>query len=51
MTVAEVAEHLGVCRSTVYELCDRGELQHTRVSNSIRVLKTAVVDFLRQRSR
>jgi hypothetical protein len=26
MTVAEVAQRLGVCRSTVYQLCERGEL-------------------------
>jgi len=37
MTVAEVAKHLGVSRSTVYQLCERGELRHVRVSNAIRV--------------
>ena len=51
MTVAEVAKHLGVSRSTVYQLCDRGQLQHMRVSNSIRVPKAVVVAFLRHRSR
>jgi excisionase family DNA binding protein len=42
MTVAEVAKHLGVSRSTVYQLCERGELQHVRVSNAIRVPRVAL---------
>jgi excisionase family DNA binding protein len=45
MTVAEVAKHLGVSRSTVYQLCERGELTHVRVSNAIRVPRAAVVRF------
>jgi excisionase family DNA binding protein len=45
MTVAEVAKHLGVSRSTVYQLCERGELQHVRVSNAIRVPRAAVGTF------
>lgn len=28
MTVAEVAQALGLGRSTVYDLCNRGELRH-----------------------
>jgi len=46
MTVAEVAERLGVCRSTVYQLCERGELGHVRVSNAIRVPGPALADYL-----
>jgi excisionase family DNA binding protein len=49
MTVAEVAKHLGVSRSTVYQLCERGELRHVRVSNAIRVPKRAVVAYLHRR--
>ena len=48
MTVGEVAERLGVCRSTVYLLCERGELGHVRVSNAIRVPGVAVVAYLRR---
>jgi excisionase family DNA binding protein len=50
MTVAEVAKHLGVCRSTVYQLCERGELQHVRVSNAIRVPGSAMAAYLRGQS-
>ncbi len=49
MTVAEVAKRLGVSRSTVYQLCERGELQHVRVSNAIRVPVAAVADYGRPR--
>jgi len=36
LTVAQVADALGVCRATIYKLCERGELAHVRVSNAIR---------------
>jgi excisionase family DNA binding protein len=50
MTVAEVAQHLRVSRSTVYQLCERGELQHVRVSNAIRVSGSAIAAYLRDQS-
>jgi excisionase family DNA binding protein len=37
LRVAEVAEQLGVCAAIVYRLCERGELPHVRIVNSIRV--------------
>ena len=37
LTVREVAERLAVCTATVYALCERGDIQHLRVSNAIRV--------------
>lgn len=37
LSVAEVAEQLGVCNATVYRLCEEGELPPVRVTNSIRV--------------
>jgi len=43
ITGGEVAKYLGVSRSTVHQLCERGDLQHLRVSNAIRVPRTAVL--------
>jgi excisionase family DNA binding protein len=37
LSLRRVAELLGVSTATVYHLVDRGELQHVRVSNAIRV--------------
>jgi excisionase family DNA binding protein len=37
LLVGEVAEQLGVCAATVYRLCERGELPHVRIVNSIRI--------------
>jgi excisionase family DNA binding protein len=50
MTVRQVAERLGVCRSTVYQLCDQGELRHVRVSNSVRVPVQALTEYVGRRS-
>jgi excisionase family DNA binding protein len=38
MTVGEVAKALRVCTATVYAMIERGELEHVRVSNVIRVV-------------
>jgi excisionase family DNA binding protein len=46
MTVAEVAKHLGVSRSTVYQLCERGQLPHVRVSNAIRVPVSGIAKYV-----
>jgi excisionase family DNA binding protein len=37
LSVGQVAQVLGVCRSTVYKLCERGELAHVRLANAIRI--------------
>jgi excisionase family DNA binding protein len=38
LTVKEVAMALRVCTATVYSMIERGELQHVRVSNAVRVV-------------
>jgi excisionase family DNA binding protein len=47
LTVREVASLLRVCRATVYSLCERGQLAHTRVGVSIRIDYAAVELLLR----
>ena len=42
LTVRQVAERLSVSTATVYKLCERGELPHCRVGNSIRVAPEAL---------
>lgn len=46
LNVREVAEQLGVCTATVYDLCKRGDLPHVRVSNAIRIRPTDLDAFL-----
>ena len=45
-----MAERLGVCRDTVYRLCDRGELLHVRIGNAIRIAPADLAEFIAQRS-
>jgi excisionase family DNA binding protein len=49
LTVAQVAKRLQVSHATVYALCERGELLHMRVSNSIRVAPGDLEGFIRAR--
>jgi excisionase family DNA binding protein len=37
LTVREVAAKLRVSTATVYKLCARGEVEHVRVLNAIRI--------------
>ena len=37
LSVRQVAALLSVCAATVYRMCERGELEHFRVRNAIRV--------------
>ncbi|HXX29297.1 MAG TPA: helix-turn-helix domain-containing protein, partial [Myxococcaceae bacterium] len=46
LTIRQVAARLGVHPSTVYGLCERGELRHLRVSNAIRVDPSDLSAFL-----
>jgi len=49
LRVCDVANRLGVSRSSVYELCAHGELRHVRVMNCIRVAQSDLIDFLKSR--
>ncbi|MCA3011851.1 MAG: helix-turn-helix domain-containing protein [Myxococcaceae bacterium] len=49
LTVREVAELLKVSTATVYAMVERGELEHFRVMNSIRVRREAVQALLERR--
>ena len=51
MTVEQVAKRLGVNRATVYKLCDRGELEHLRVLNLIRIEVAHVEAFITKQRR
>jgi excisionase family DNA binding protein len=51
MTVSQVADRLGVCRSSVYQLCERREIRHVRVSNAIRVSVEALAEYVGRSSR
>jgi excisionase family DNA binding protein len=46
LSVRQVAELLGVSTATVYRLCERGDLQHFRISNAIRVSVNDLSAFL-----
>ena len=50
LSVRDVADSLRVHRSTVYSLCDRGELEHARVGNVIRIRPEVLEAFLRRGS-
>jgi excisionase family DNA binding protein len=49
LKVAEVAEHLGVSKATVYGLCERGELPYVWVVTSIRIRPRDLDEFLSSR--
>lgn len=48
LTVREVARRLRVSTATVYGLCGRGELPHSRVSNAIRFRSEDLEGFIRR---
>lgn len=45
LTVRDVAAQLRVSAATVYSLCERGQLEHLRISNAIRVTPEALARF------
>lgn len=46
LTVAEAAQLLRMGRNQVYEACTRGELPHRRIGRSIRLSRTALLQWL-----
>jgi excisionase family DNA binding protein len=40
---------LGVCTATIYRLCERGELAHTRVGAALRIAPGDVARYLDSR--
>ncbi len=44
--VADVAVLFGVCRATVYAMCEDGSLEHFRVRNRIRIPQAAAQRYL-----
>ena len=51
LTAREVADRLAVCTATIYALCERGEIQHLRVSNAIRIHPDDLEAFIAGRRR
>ena len=49
LTVAEVAERLGVRPCTIYKLVSHGELSHVRISNAIRIAPDDLATFVAAR--
>ena len=51
LTVRQVAEKLGLCTRSVYEIVGRGEVAHVRITNAIRVAPADLEDFIRRNRR
>jgi excisionase family DNA binding protein len=51
LTVKQVANLLQVCNATVYKLCEKGELAHLRILNSIRIAPADLSDLIRRHKR
>jgi excisionase family DNA binding protein len=49
LKIAEVAEHLGVSKATVYGLCERGELPYVWVATSMRIRPRDLEEFVAAR--
>ena len=51
LTVKDAAAVLGVCTRVVYQLVDRGELSHFRISNAIRIAPADLAAFMKARQK
>lgn len=47
-TVPEVAEAFGVCAQTIRRLIASGELESIHIGRSVRVTRSAMVDFIKR---
>jgi len=50
LTVEEAAERIGICRSNMFKLIRRGEIQSVKVGRLRRVTPDALEDFVRRLS-
>lgn len=48
LRVADVAERLGISRTTAYEMCMTGELPRVKVRTAVRVPERALADWIEQ---
>ena len=48
LTVEEAAERIGICRSNMFKLIRRGEIQSVKVGRLRRVTPAALEDFVRR---
>jgi excisionase family DNA binding protein len=46
LSVHEAAQLLGVSTAIVYRLCERGDLEHIRISNAVRIVPRDLFTFL-----
>jgi excisionase family DNA binding protein len=51
LSVATAAKHLGVSRGTLYELINRGEIEHVRIGRRILIAREALRKFIEANSR
>ena len=49
LCIRQVAQLVGVSTATIYRLCTRGDVQHFRISNAIRVCADDLAAFLKAR--
>jgi putative molybdopterin biosynthesis protein len=50
-TVPEVAEHLKICKSKMYELVRRGEISYIKIGKNVRIRESDLVDWLDKQHR
>jgi excisionase family DNA binding protein len=46
LALKDAATHLGISRSAMYELVNRGEVEHVRVGSRMYIARQALLDFI-----